>query len=129
MNLEFLSGLLLVSALLATLGYIVKEVCSDFRPGKLSNSLRGAFTGPRKHEAKPVNEHLIGAIGKVVANSDDDDRPMKVRLGLELWPARTDSARESRFPVGTCIEVTTVREPLVIVRQKDAPQSQNGNER
>ena len=52
--------------------------------------MQGALKRQREREAKPVNEHLIGMAGEVIANTDDDDRPMKVRLGIELWPARAD---------------------------------------
>lgn len=128
MNLQLFSGLLLVLAVLGVLGYIAKELFPDFRPGKLSMSLWVALAEHLKQEAKPVNEHLIGRIGEVIANSENDDRPMRVRLGPELWPARADSPRQSRFPVGTCIEVTAVHEPLVIVRPKDAPASPSGDE-
>jgi membrane-bound ClpP family serine protease len=115
MSLEFLSGLLLVLTVLGTAGYIVWELRGDLRPGKSSN----AGAAPRKRDAKPVNEHLIGATGEVVALSDDDDRPMKVRLGRELWPARATPADDTPFPAGTRIEVTAVNGPIVLVRRSE----------
>jgi membrane protein implicated in regulation of membrane protease activity len=128
MSLEFLSGLLLVSAVLAIVGYIVKELFPRDRVGELSKSMQGALKRQREREAKPVNEHLVGMTGEVIANTEDDDRPMKVRLGIELWPARADSPEESRFPVGTSVEVSAVDEPLVIVRRNDAPDETGGSE-
>ncbi|HUF71589.1 MAG TPA: NfeD family protein [Gammaproteobacteria bacterium] len=117
MSLEFLSGLLLVLTVLGTLAYMAREILTDLRPRKLpSNPSASAATQQRGSDAKPVNEHLIGMIGEVVSNSDDDERPMKARLGSELWPARTDSPDETSFPVGTQIEVTAVRGPIVVVR-------------
>jgi len=116
MSLEFLSGLLLALTVLGLLGFIAKELFWDAPPEDPSAEPRDTAVRRRKREAKPVNEHLVGASGEVVASSDDEERPMKVRLGLELWPARAASSHEIRFPVGTQIEVTAVQGPVVIVR-------------
>lgn len=116
MSLEFLSGLLLVLIVLGTLGYMAKELLADLHPREARKQPSDPSSAQHKREAKPVNEHLIGTLGEVVANSEDDERPMRVRLGSELWPARAAGAGDPPFPVGTPIEVTAVQGPIVLVR-------------
>lgn len=54
-------------------------------------------------EAKPVNEHLIGSVGKVTSHSRDSTRSMRVRLGLESWPARLGLTEEDPLPLGNAV--------------------------
>lgn len=119
MTLEFLSGLLLVLIVLGTLGYMAKELLADLRPRQAKENPSSPRPTQRRRESKPVNEHLIGTTGEVVANSDDDERPMRVRLGSELWPARSGAAGDSPLPVGTPIEVTAVQGPILVVRPSE----------
>lgn len=117
MNLEFLSGFALVAVTLGILVYIVKEFF-DIRAGDLKNVRQyfvKAFAGTQSREAKPVNSHLIGVIGKVTAHSGDSDRPMRVRLNLESWPARSGSTTEELAPVGASVKVTEVDGPVLVV--------------
>lgn len=126
MSLNFIVGLLLVLAVLAVLVFILKELLSDWRPTmNLSDALgRQRQTGAT--EAKPVNAHMIGMTGEVVGNSEDDERPMKVRISSELWPARGETAEAHRLPVGTHIAVTAVDGPVVTVRPTDGDDAELG---
>jgi membrane protein implicated in regulation of membrane protease activity len=117
MNLEFLSGLALVTVTLAVVIYVIKELIGD-RVGDLKKGNRKLAKAFRKYvsrEAAPVNSHLIGSIGTVIAHSGDGDRPMRVRLGLELWPARMRAEANSLVAVGTSVEVTEVDGPVLVV--------------
>jgi membrane protein implicated in regulation of membrane protease activity len=116
MNLEFLSGLLLLLTVLGTAGYIARELFYDRLRGQSPNGSSAPRPERRGRAAKPVNAHLVGTIGEVVGRSEDEDRPMRVRLGLELWPART-AAGDAPFVAGTRIEVTAVDGPVVVVRR------------
>lgn len=121
MNLEFLSGLLLVLTVLGTAGYIVWELLGDrrsARPPDGGAARTAARAAARRRDAAPVNAHLIGTSGEVVSRSADEDRPMRVRLGPELWPART-AAPDAPFPAGTRIEVTAVDGPVLVVRRSE----------
>jgi membrane protein implicated in regulation of membrane protease activity len=117
MSLDFLSGLLLTTVVLAMIAYIVKELAAD-RAGDLKKAQRflsDTLTKYVGNEAKPVNDHLIGSIGKVVAHSDVRARPMRVRLGLEFWSARTDRTEGRPLPVGASVKVTAVDGPILVV--------------
>lgn len=116
MRLEFISGLLLVLALLGALVYILKELLSGTRLNLPSVNLSDALARQRSAEPEPINRHLIGMNGEVVRHTEDSERPMKVRLGSELWPALPESTAAGVPPVGSAIVVTGVREPFVIVR-------------
>lgn len=121
MSLNFLSGFLLTVALLAILGYAVKEVLADRVGdfGQMWHRLRSAAAHHAGSEAKPVNDHLIGLPGTVVAHSDDVTRPMRVRLSHEFWPARSDATAQNQLPVGTPIKVIAV-DGLTVVVETDA---------
>jgi membrane protein implicated in regulation of membrane protease activity len=124
-SLEFLSGLLLVLALLGALVYILKELLSGSRLDLSAVNLSDVLARQRQAAPKPINEHLIGMVGEVVRHTDDNERPMKVRLGSELWPALPESTAAGLPPVGARISVTTVDGPIVIVRrveETDSPQ-------
>lgn len=123
MSLQFLSGLLLVLALLGALIYILKELLSGSGLDFSAVNLSDALARQRSAAPKPVNEHLVGVIGEVVRHTDDDERPMTVRLGSELWPALPESTAAGLPPVGARISVTAVEGPIVIVRDAAATTS------
>ena len=121
MNLDFLSGLALTTVMLATLAYLIKEIVGD-RVGNLKNIrhyLAEAFAKYVSSEAKPVNNHLIGLIGKVIAHSSDSAHPLSVRLNLEFWPARLISAEDSLVAVGASVKVISVEGTILVVEASD----------
>ena len=126
MSLDYLSGLLLMGVVLATVVYLVKEMLAD-RVGdvkKLQRNLADTFARHVASETKPVNAHLIGALGKVVANSGEAGRPMRVRLGTELWSARSNSAEGGSLVIGTPIKVVAVEGTILDVEEAiDASES------
>jgi hypothetical protein len=117
MDLDFVSGLLLTAVVLAILGYLVYEIVPDGvgDPKRIRHYLADALSRHLASEAKSANDHLIGSIAKVIAHSDDGARPMKVRLGLEFWPARSTLSEEGRLPVGASVKVVAVEGPIVVV--------------
>lgn len=116
MDLNFLSGLLLTAVALSILIFLIKETVGDRLAGhrKVRPYLADLFARLPGREAKPVTDDLIGSIGEVIAHSGDSARPMRVRLGLELWSAQLDSTEETPLPVGTAVKVTAV-DGLVLV--------------
>ena len=120
MNLEFIAGLLLVLALLGVLVYIFKELFSTMRPDFSQVNLSDALGRQRSTDPKPINAHLVGMAGDVVRLNDDGERPMTIRLGSELWPARPGTAESQSVDgdvpsVGTRVVVTAVEGPVVLV--------------
>lgn len=131
MTLDFLSGLLLTTATIAIVLFVIKEVVGDRRSGtkKSRQPLAPALTRMSGSKAKPVNAHLIGSVGKVISHSGDSARPMRVRLGPELWPARLDSTEAAALPVGTAAEVVAVDGAvLVVVAGSDSAGPPDGSE-
>jgi len=121
MSLDFVSGLLLAMLTLAVLAYAAKQLLGDYfiRLEKPKEQVAEALAKHLGGEAKPVNDHLIGSTGKVIAISDDSTAPMRVRLALEIWPARLASAKTTQLSVGTAIKVTYVDGPVLIVESTD----------
>ena len=117
MNLDFLSGLLLTAAVLATAGFVVKELL-DSRPfgeKKIRPRLSHFLEMLSGKKSEPVNNRLIGSIGEVIAHSGDSARPMMVRVHPELWPARQNSTTEAVLPVGTTVKIAAVDGPVLVV--------------
>ena len=117
MDLDFLSGLLLALVAFAILGYLIVALMDtgDRDLNKRRHDLWGALTKMVASDAKPINDHLIGATGKVIAHSDDTARPMRVRINAELWPARSSSAHSNPPAVGVSIKVAAVDGPVLVV--------------
>jgi membrane protein implicated in regulation of membrane protease activity len=117
MNLDFLSGLLLTAAALAVLVFLFKETVVERISGqkKAQRYLGDALAKVLGGEAKPVNAHMIGAIGEVIESSGDSARPMRVRVGTERWPARLVSTEDIRLAVGTAIKVIAIDGAVLVV--------------
>lgn len=136
MDLERLSGLLLGIVALATIAYLAKEIVGmrirrPVRISDLADFCRRAGRAVAAHtgnEAKPVNDHLIGSQGKVVAHTTDETRPMRVRVGLELWYARPHTPAQTPFAIGTPIEVTAVEGSILVVEARILSEERNGDE-
>ncbi len=97
---DFLSGLLLAAVLLVILGLFIRELVAD--------RLATGFKSHKERPAKAVNDHLVGAAGMVVDHIGDENAPLKVRIGIERWNARTANDSDSAPEVGTEVEVTAV---------------------
>lgn len=123
MNLNFLTGLLLIAVVLATAVFVAKELIGDRSPGdkKTRQGSAHLFEKLLGGEAKPASNHLIDSIGKVISHSDNSARPMMVRVGAELWPARLDSAEDAPLPVGTAVKVMAVDGPVLLVGAGNDP--------
>ena len=121
MNLDFLSGLLLTTVVVATVVYVIKELIGDrsVEQKKTRNVLTSALGLIQRGEAEPVNEHLVGSTGRVISHSSDRDRPMRVRLGRESWPARLQATDGEALPVGAAVEVVAVEGAVVAVIASD----------
>lgn len=123
MSLDFVSGLLLATVTLAALFFLIKEIVGERFPDhkKTQRYLADVSAKLFGAEAKPVNEHLIGSTGKVIAHSDDSGRPLRVRLGPELWAARLESTEGARLPVGTAVKVMAVDGAVLVVAAETEP--------
>jgi len=126
MDADLISGLLLAAVVLAGGGYLVHVVFGESIAAFLAE--RRARPAPAKPErpasarGKPApgaNDHLIGAVGRVV---DDGGRSgeMRVRVGMERWSARLPSSDERKLPVGTEVEVKLVAGRVLEVEEKAA---------
>lgn len=122
MGWEFLSGLALVSFTLGVIVYIVKELVGTRSGDRTSvrEHFRAAVEKYSSTESSDVNDHLIGLTGKVISHSDDPERPMRVRISHEYWPARMGSTDDSTVSVGTPIRVTAVDGPILVIEASNS---------
>ena len=122
MNLNFLSGFLLIAVVVAIVIYVVNEMFGS--RVSADKQLRHKFFRFQQRlsgrQAEPINDHLIGATGKVTSHSENLARPMMVRVHPELWPARPRSAAEAPLPIGTVVTVAAVDGPVLIVEASDS---------
>lgn len=110
---DFVSGLLLTAVVLFIIGLFIRETVGD--------GLVSMFKARREAPARAVNEYLVGATGTVVERLDDDNAPLKVRIGIERWNARTTTDDDVRLEVGAEVEVTAVSGlVLTVVRRAGA---------
>lgn len=123
--LDQLSGLLLVATVLVMLYFVLREL-----PWRRLSALTSKLAAD---DAKPVNEHLIGAVGTVVQPvHGEGTMAMKVRIGLERWNARPTSSAAAMLTAGTEVRVTAVNgtvlevEPCHVAAQADPTQPQTG---
>ena len=95
-----LSGILLAALVLFMVGFLLKEIFGD-RVAKL-------LAGRARPPAKSINDHLIGAVGKVVDDTVREGGHVRVRIGIERWSAKLKSTDGRTLPVGAEVKVTAV---------------------
>jgi membrane protein implicated in regulation of membrane protease activity len=100
--LDRLSGLLLLAVVAVIVAFLVKEF--------LWPRVAATLAKVSADDAKPVNTHLVGAIGQVVEPGRGENAArMKVRIGMERWDAELASGADQALPTGTSIRVVAVR--------------------
>jgi membrane protein implicated in regulation of membrane protease activity len=100
--LDRLSGLLLLAVVLVIVVFLVKEF--------LWARMAAGLAKVSADDAKPVNTHLIGAVGQVIEPGRGESAArMKVRIGMERWDAELTSGAERALPMGTDVRVVAVR--------------------
>ena len=112
---DFLSGLLLATVVLVILGLFIRELVAD--------RLATGSTARQERPAKPVNQYLVGATGTVVDHVGDENAPLKVRIGIERWNAKTANDSDSAPEVGTEVEITAVDGLVLTVVRRPAETS------
>ena len=96
---DLLSGLLLAGVVLWILTIVIRELFDESISAGLTRYFRSA--------AHPVEDRLVGSIGKIIEVSEEGDSPLRVRIGIEIWNARL-RASDQTPSVGTEIRVTAV---------------------
>jgi membrane protein implicated in regulation of membrane protease activity len=109
---DLLSGILLTGVVLFVVVLLIKELFGESAASLLASHPEKPF--------KPVSERLIGAVGKVVDNTESDDGLIKVRIGIERWNARLNSADGRPLPVGAEVRVTAVNGLVLDVEENTA---------
>ena len=117
MDLDFLSGLLLTLVTLAIVGYLIVAIVGsrDRDSKKLRHGVSVTLKKITANDSKPINDHLIGATGRVIGHSDDTARPIRVRINLELWPARLSSTQVTSPAIDASVTVIAVDGPVLVV--------------
>lgn len=109
---DLLSGLLLAAVVLVILGLFIRELVAD--------RLAAGFKDRRERPAKAVNEYLVGATGTVVEHADNENAPLKIRIGIERWSATTATDNDHAPEVGSEVEVTAVNGLVLTVIPRTA---------
>ncbi len=97
---DLLSGLLLTGVVV----WIVYLVIQGLFGETISSALAKYYRTP----SHPVQDRLVGSIGKVVGTSDDDIDLLRVRIGIEFWSAKLRAADRRQLPIGAEVKVTAV---------------------
>lgn len=111
MDADLLSGLVLMAVLLLVVGYLVKEI--------FGHSFRNLVSEHRALPPAGVNDHLIGAVGRVVAAGERAGE-MRVRVGGEGWNARLSGGEGGTLPIGAQVVVEGVAGHVLEVMEKSA---------
>lgn len=106
---DVLSGLLLTGVVVWILYLVIRGLFDD----TISNALAKYYRTP----SNPVQDSLVGSIGKVVATSDDDTDLLRVRIGIEFWSAKLQPADRRQLPVGAEVKVTAVNGMVLDVEE------------
>ena len=110
---DLLTGILLAGVVLFMVAFLRREIFGD-RVGKL-------LAGRSRQPAKSINDHLIGAIGKVVDDTVRDGGHVRVRIGIERWSAKLKSTDGRTLPVGAEVKVTAVTGLVLEVEENTTP--------
>ncbi|MCZ6497410.1 MAG: NfeD family protein [Gammaproteobacteria bacterium] len=106
---DLLSGLLLTGVVLWIIYIVVRQLFDE----KISSGLTQYFrTSPN-----PVQDNLVGSIGKVVDVSDDKIDILRVRIGIELWSAKLQAADQPQLPIGAEVKVIAVNGMILDVEE------------
>ena len=106
---DVLSGLLLTGVVVWILYLIVRALFDD----AISSTPTRYYRTP----SNPVQDSLVGSIGKVVGTSDDDTDILRVRIGIEFWSAKLQPADRRQLPIGTEVKVTAVNGMVLDVEE------------
>lgn len=106
---DVLSGLLLTGVVVWILYLVIRALFDD----AISNALTRYYRTP----SNPVQDNLVGSIGKVVGTSDDDTDILRVRIGIEFWSAKLQAADQRQLPIGAEVKVTAVNGMVLDVEE------------
>ncbi len=97
---DLLTGLLLTGVVLWIITIVIRELFDVSISAALKRYFRAA--------PNPVQDTLVGAIGKVIELPEDGDTRLRVRVGIEIWSARLAPSHQRTLPVGAEVRVTAV---------------------
>ena len=106
---DLLSGLLLTGVVLWIIYIVVRQLFDE----KISSGLTQYF----RMSPNPVQDNLVGSIGKVVDVSDDKIDILRVRIGIELWSAKLQAADQPQLPIGAEVKVIAVNGMILDVEE------------
>ena len=96
---DVLSGLLLTGIVLWIMTIVIRELFDESISAGLTRYFRSA--------PHPVEDTLVGSIGKIIEVSGEGDSALRIRIGIEIWNARLRSSGQTPA-VGAEVRVTAV---------------------
>ncbi len=114
--LDIITGVLLLGVVLALL-YVVTRVL-------LWRHITALFSRVAADENKPVNSHLVGTTGQLLATGDGSpDSRIRVRIGMERWDAIWSGDAPDAPATGSDIRVVAVDGMTLLVVPADSDAS------
>jgi membrane protein implicated in regulation of membrane protease activity len=121
--LDVITGLLLLIVVAALLYVIIRVL--------LWRHIAALFSRVAADENKPVNSHLIGTTGQLLAVVDGSpDSRIRVRIGMERWDAIWSGDVPDALAVGSEVRIVAVdgMTLLVVPAESDTPARQQQND-
>ena len=109
---DVLSGLLLTGVVVWIVYLIIRALFDE----PISSALASYNRAP----SNPVQDRLVGSIGKVVDTSDENIDLLRVRIGIEFWSAKLQAADRRQLPIGAEVKVTAVNGMVLDVEEHAA---------
>ena len=97
---DLLSGLLLTGIIVWIIAIVIRELFDE--------SISAGLTRYFRKAPHPVQDSLVGSIGKVIETPADGAEQLRVRVGIEIWSARLGSSDQRTLSVGSEVRVTAV---------------------
>ena len=108
---DLLSGLLLTGIVLWIMTIVIRELFDESISAGLTRYFRSA-----RH---PVEDTLVGSIGKVIEVSEEGDSALRIRVGIEIWNARLQSS-DQMPSVGAEVRIKAVDGTVLDVEEYSA---------
>ena len=96
---DLLSGFLLTGIVLWIMTIVIRELFDESISAGLTRYFRSA--------PHPVEDALVGSIGKIIEVSGEGDSALRIRVGIEIWNARLQSS-DWMPSVGAEVRITAV---------------------
>lgn len=94
---DLLSGLLLLVVVAGIIVIVARELFDE--------RISGLTAVYSRKSSNPIEEGLVGSVGKVIELPGEAGAPFRVKIGMEIWRARLRTGDDSILAVGSDVRV------------------------